>query len=188
MLASQPISWRRAIPWNSHLPHSIHPPQHKHLQLLEVARTTSALYVGSRILVDRAQRGITQLHKGTSTGDTTLLSQAIEALAGLGPGLTPAGDDFLVGWFAARWAFYGPDAKGLNTELAALAAKRTTQLSGQWLIEAGSGNFGMPWHRLIKSLEQDNSDGINGAVQTILRSGATSGADALCGFVSGLQV
>lgn len=64
---------------------------------------------------------------------------AVRALAGLGPGLTPAGDDVLVGLVSALVCLGHPDAARVATDVLAEAAGRTTDLSVTLLRHAAAG-------------------------------------------------
>jgi hypothetical protein len=94
-------------------------------------------------------------------------------LAGLGSGLTPAGDDILMGILHALHA-WRPDTD-LCRRLAAAAAPHTTTLSAALLRAAAAGEASEPWHRLCA--------GAPGAVAAIQAAGHTSGRDAWYGFV-----
>ncbi len=53
---------------------------------------------------ERRVAGLTgQVLAAHSDGDGKALDSAVAALCGLGPGLTPAGDDWLAGWLVALW-------------------------------------------------------------------------------------
>jgi hypothetical protein len=65
---------------------------------------------------------------------------AAQHLAGLGPGLTPAGDDFMLGAILAARIIHPEElAIILTKELSEAAAPLTTSLSAAWLRAAGRG-------------------------------------------------
>ena len=65
-------------------------------------------------------------------------------LAGLGAGLTPAGDDFILGAVLAAWIIHPQEeARVLAEELTKTAAVLTTSLSATWLRSAGKGQTGV---------------------------------------------
>lgn len=106
-------------------------------------------------------------------------------LAGLGIGLTPSGDDFMMGAIYAAWIIHPTDiAKILAEEIANTAAPLTTSLSSAWLKSAGRGEAGIRWHEFFRSLISGDPASIQKAMDKILAVGETSGADALAGFVS----
>lgn len=109
---------------------------------------------------------------------------AAKQLAGLGQGLTPSGDDFLMGALHAAWIIHPPEiASVLANEIANIAAPLTTSLSAAWLRSAGRGEAGELWHQFFDALIIGDEIQINEAVEKILAVGETSGADALAGFV-----
>jgi hypothetical protein len=101
-------------------------------------------------------------------------------LIGLGPGLTPAGDDFLIG------ALAGLDVLGQTNMHAALsravvaAAGRTSPLSASLLRAAAAGHVGENLHRIVAALVTGDADA---AILAAARIGYTSGFDALAGAV-----
>lgn len=91
----------------------------------------------------------------------------LEALVGRGPGLTPLGDDILIGYLA------GATLAGENvTELAERAAHRTTALSGTLLRLAAKGQLPEPAHALVE----------RGDPLPLFRFGATSGIGMALGL------
>lgn len=127
----------------------------------------------------RAQAGARSLQAGWE-GDQGQLERAAELLAGLGGGLTPAGDDFLMG--AMLWAWLShPEPGRFGRMLSQTAGSLTTLLSAAWLRAAAEGQCSAPWHRLLTALSEEGE--LKPAVRQVLAHGATSGADALAGFL-----
>jgi hypothetical protein len=121
--------------------------------------------------------------------DPAAAGMAAESLLGLGPGLTPSGDDALVGMAAAVTALATPgtlDASFLRRAVDT-ASTRTTAVSATFLRHAAAGEFSGGLHGLMAAfIGPDPSD----MVATIERSvayGATSGADTLVGVFMGLD-
>ena len=116
-------------------------------------------------------------------GDDEALAAAAARLAGLGPGLTPAGDDFLLGLLIWAWLSH-PDPPAFGRTVCAAATPRTTLLSAAWLNAAAAGQLAAIWHRLLASLAAcPPSAELRPALHAILAHGATSGADALAGLL-----
>jgi len=108
---------------------------------------------------------------------------AVQKLAGLGQGLTPAGDDFIMGALYAAWIIHPHEvASILAKEIARAAAPLTTSLSAAWLRSAGNGEAGVLWHEFFATLLHMNILRAQAAMDKILAIGETSGADALSGF------
>lgn len=104
-------------------------------------------------------------------------------LAGLGIGLTPAGDDFLMGAMYATWIIHPQEvAKKITEEIANVAVPLTTSLSGAWLRSAAKGEAGELWHEFFDALIKDENMYL--PMSKILSVGETSGSDALSGFFS----
>ncbi|HJQ14743.1 MAG TPA: DUF2877 domain-containing protein [Anaerolineales bacterium] len=115
---------------------------------------------------------------------------AAKQLAGLGAGLTPAGDDFIMGAIHATWILHPHEgASALTQSIADTAAPLTTSLSAAWLRSAGRGEAGVLWHQFFEALVGQivNPTYVQEAMDNILSVGETSGADALAGFISTLN-
>jgi hypothetical protein len=131
----------------------------------------------------RAERGKAELSAALAAGDRCGAAGAAARLAGLGEGLTPAADDYLVGALYALHALRpGPQAAALAVAVAAEAAPRTTTLSAAWLRRAAAGEVAPAWERLLEALLRrgDRETAIHGLMAT----GHTSGRAALDGFVA----
>jgi hypothetical protein len=104
-------------------------------------------------------------------------------LAGLGIGLTPAGDDYLMGAIYATWIIKPiKTATNLAREIAESAAPLTTSLSAALLRSAGRGEAGILWHKFFDALLA--GEDIELPITKLIAVGETSGADALAGFIS----
>lgn len=113
---------------------------------------------------------------------------AARRLAGLGPGLTPAGDDFIVGAALAAWIIHSPGVAAiLAAQITNAAVPLTTSLSAAFLRAAGRGEAAIAWHRLFDALLRLDPPAVEGAVQALLAVGETSGTDALSGFIAVLN-
>jgi hypothetical protein len=113
-----------------------------------------------------------QTVKGIAVDDWSACLVGVEGLAGRGGGLTPAGDDVLMGVLYGLWVWY-PRREWLEMILET-AAPRTTTLSANFIRAAADGEAVRQWHDLV--------NGHPRAVDQILAIGHTSGADAWAGF------
>ena len=98
---------------------------------------------------------------------------AVGKLAGLGRGLTPAGDDVLLGVLFALWIWF-PQQAWIDL-IVESAVHCTTTLSAAFLRAAAAGEATVHWHDLV--------NGHQDAVANILAIGHSSGADAWNGFL-----
>lgn len=115
--------------------------------------------------------------------DRAALERAARTLAGLGPGLTPGGDDLLAGAMLAAHLVH-PRPSSFCDPLTAAAAPRTTALSAAFLRAARDGTCSAAWHHLLAALASTNRAPIDAAIDEVLAHGATSGADMLTGFAA----
>ena len=121
------------------------------------------------------------LNRVEATGADGLPAAAV-SLAGLGNGLTPAGDDFLLGIMLAVW-LHGDRAAAICCPLARIAAQRTTRLSASLLEQAAAGNCGVHWHDFLEAVASDDDVALERSMVALLAHGHTSGGDALAGFL-----
>lgn len=134
-----------------------------------------------RSLTCHLSRAATALQHALATRKE--VAPAAARLAGLGPGLTPAGDDYLVGVFAALW-LTRPSRSRLA--LARAVTDKTTVLSAAYLRAASRGQFTERWHALIQALKTNDTENIKTALRRLTQWGASSGRDALAGFAATL--
>lgn len=129
----------------------------------------------TRQATDKLKRGLAQ---------NSNIEQAVIDLAGLGGGLTPAGDDYLVGAMAALWLLRRTH---VPPKIARLAIPRTTTLSAAFLAAAALGHYTEPWHDLVRALLDEDDEDVKNAIDCIARIGASSGTDALAGFAAVME-
>lgn len=139
--------------------------------------------------ITNSQALISSLSIAVANADISSARKLTSQLAGLGIGLTPSGDDFLMGAIYAGWIIHPPEiATILAQEIANTAAPLTTSLSAAWLKSAGKGEAGILWHEFFDALSSGgragNSIHLREMMDKILAVGETSGADALAGFCS----
>ncbi len=108
----------------------------------------------------------------------------VRELSGRGQGLTPAGDDVLAGIMITMHAL-----SARQTSLAVyLAELRTTDLAAAYLAWAAKGQCIQPTHDLLGALARRDESAIAVAEDTLLRHGASSGADLMLGIRLALSV
>jgi hypothetical protein len=108
------------------------------------------------------------------------VASAVSSLVGLGPGLTPSGDDFLMGALAALDALGQTNMRAVLAQAVVAAAGRTSPLSASLLRAAGAGHVGENLHLMVGALAAGDADA---AIAQAARMGHTSGWDALTGAV-----
>jgi hypothetical protein len=124
------------------------------------------------------------LVQGLTRADLPAAGRAAADLAGLGSGLTPAGDDFLMGVMLALWSGADPArTRPACQALLSAAGPRTHRISRAWLRAAADGEAAEPWHALAQAMLGSRAAAVRRAADRILRQGHTSGADALTGYI-----
>jgi hypothetical protein len=107
----------------------------------------------------------------------------IKSLLGLGPGLTPSGDDLLGGSLIALHSLgLGDIAYELWGWLAPAAGQRTNVISLAHLNWAARGRGAEPIHKMIRTLFSNDTAGLPACLRALGRIGHTSGWDALAGI------
>jgi hypothetical protein len=106
------------------------------------------------------------------------IKKPVTYLAGLGFGLTPAGDDYLLGVMASLWL-----TKNTNflEEIGYLSSQKTTSLSAAYLMAASKGDFAECWHNLAQAVLYQDLKALRDSISELLQIGASSGRDALAG-------
>ncbi len=131
----------------------------------------------------KARRALAVLAAGIRKRDLCALTDAARQLAGLGSGLTPSGDDVLVGTLLALAVSPRADTEPVRTGLLVAAAGRSTRISGAYLAAAAQGEASEMWHRLLAVLPENHPSVLTSAVRSVMAVGETSGADMLAGFL-----
>lgn len=159
-------------------------------------------------LEELAMARVAQLCSGVLARDARLVDGAVGGLVGLGPGLTPSGDDLLGGLMLALAITLkgrglpgdgqlecGGDAP-LARIVTALAASitvsgknGTNRISAALLQQAVAGKGNAAQHRLLSSLlgPGRGSDVAHAALH-LTRTGHTSGWDSLAGLLVGVRL
>jgi hypothetical protein len=146
-------------------------------------------------LLRMALPALRMLMRASWRQDRAGVEEAARRLAGLGPGLTPSGDDAL-GGFAAVMALLSPylsvdgmPRAHLATIIADVARSRTTLLSATLLQYAAHGEVAEHVGELLLALAlpAEASEVVVRASDHLLAFGASSGGDTLLGVLLGLR-
>ncbi len=116
------------------------------------------------------------------------LVRSATLLVGLGPGLTPSGDDFLGGVFLALSALNGiPLREAMWHALEPEIGLLTVDISGAHLAAAADGLGAAVVHAAIAAIITNDRAGLLGSVPTLRALGHSSGFDTLAGIVLTLE-
>lgn len=156
-----------------------------------VRRTPVAASPAAETLDDRTAgaglQAMTTLRDAVSRGDRRAALVAANRLVGLGEGLTPSGDDFLVGLTAALRAAGHPMAGEIAGHAALRAAGTTSDIARVALEHAARGEYAERVHDVLDALAHGDEPSVRAQVERALSWGASSGADMLLGVIVGLE-
>jgi uncharacterized protein DUF2877 len=178
--------------WRPRKPRSLLSPRDSAARIAAArARIVAARRTRSSVLDRGGGAAIVDIERACRQLDIADALLCIERFVGWGEGLTPAGDDYLVGLCAGLGAL----AKGNAARLAFLAkvrdfiasqCGRTTPISAHWLVLASRGHFNESVLGAVDALRANRDpNAAHAAFERLMAVGATSGADAFAGILSG---
>jgi hypothetical protein len=136
---------------------------------------------GADLLLRIAQPAIAELRRALTEGGGAPRRGA-DVLLGLGPGLTPSGDDLVGGMLVALHALGRAEAAAALAAWAlALASSRTGAISAAHLACAAAGEGALALHEMLGALVVGNDAGIAASLTTLAAIGHSSGWDMLAG-------
>jgi len=154
-------------------------------------RSMAILPVNS--LAARAQSGILGLARACLDLDIAQVTQSGRDLVGLGPGLTPSGDDFLGGLLFVAHCLKRAYPEDFYWEPKAVmplidwAQTKTNSISHAFLSDLALGQGLEPMHELVTSLLESKDLGcLMASANRLLGIGHTSGWDILAGLLTGM--
>ncbi len=156
-----------------------------------IANAGSSGIVNMNPVAELAMPRLFLLSGGLTRSASEAIDQAVAGLVGLGPGLTPSGDDLLGGMLVALRAMQNTASLFSVDTLAGCvtrhAAAETTRISAAMLEQSAQGYGSAAQHRLLRCLLEVHArpDTVNAALD-LIRTGHTSGWDALAGILLGV--
>ena len=139
----------------------------------------------------RIRKSVTQLITSAERFDIRGSIHAAEKLIGLGPGLTPTGDDFLIGFLAGLWCTRGTDQGQLGFirsfgDALMQIATGTNEISRTYLYHAALGQFSSSLSNLLEAIATGGR--VKQATEEAMQVGHSSGMDSVTGLLIGLSV
>lgn len=143
----------------------------------------------ARLTTRMLHEGADGLALALGRGDTDAALAHAGRLLGLGPGLTPSGDDFLIGLLAARALCrrrgdLGSDAFALG--VIRLAKSATNPIAYAAIAKAARGEVRERVARLIIALGSAAAEPVSPALTQVLAIGSSSGTEIAFGVIRGL--
>jgi hypothetical protein len=137
------------------------------------------------------QRIVIAMHQALVGGNSAPMLEAARRLIGLGPGLTPSGDDFLVGCLRGLWLMCWNEPAACQTlnrlrdALLPNLETRTTRVSAEFIRYALGGAFAEVLDLAALSLlARSRPQVVRSAVGRLLAQGETSGSDTTLGLLT----
>jgi hypothetical protein len=182
------IDLRSARPWRSDLRNIGIDPGNEKVSL--AWRTVWAALCRHGAAAEFARQAtvpVEALYRATRTLRPQDTAEPVSSLVGLGDGLTPAGDDFLVGFLAGLWSLPPSGARRALRDAVAGAvadnAIRTGAISRLYLEAAIEGEVSEPLARLAAAIGRADEGAVANAAAAVLAVGASSGAAASYGLL-----
>lgn len=136
--------------------------------------------------------GVAQVRNSLLRCDDEAFGMHAGSLMGLGPGLTPSGDDFLVGLFAALHACQlqlpGVPLTRLCAAIVEKNAGRTNAISLAALRHAAAGRVRASIVQLLQQLCLGDDASMASPLERVLGIGSTSGTDIVAGIACGAGI
>jgi hypothetical protein len=186
---TQAQSW--AVAWSELKVHHYKSGISENLGTFFLSERRPATPTVSEILLQQSAHTIPSLLQATGRLQLRDAIISVRALIGLGYGLTPSGDDFLVGYMAGLWCTAGANLSrmqflmSLGSELSQVS-QNTNEISCTYLRSASKGHVSEPIAKLAHQLNQANDmSSVRATIQTALQVGHTSGSDGVLGLLLG---
>jgi hypothetical protein len=134
---------------------------------------------------------ISSMLNAIKSGHSHDIIRITKHLVGLGPGLTPAADDMLLGlmismvYISENFNETTIDVKKVNKDIISIISGRTTIISENFLREASVGNVNEAVASLMENLLTSKQQELENSVRNVLDLGGTSGTDSVFGVILG---
>jgi hypothetical protein len=144
---------------------------------------------GPERLLERRCRAISRdLADAWRRSDIRRAARVMMSAVGLGAGLTPSGDDFVLGFLGAAHFFaYGEGRRAEAGRSLHITRSMTTAPAFFMLRGALAGMLPEPLSHLLMALGGSREAGVRRAVRRLSALGATSGQDMLAGVICYLE-
>jgi hypothetical protein len=150
-------------------------------QIVKEDPLTAAFIRAAEIMEDKARISV-------ESGSVALPQKETAALIGLGPGLTPSGDDYLSGLLASLHFISGGESRfraALN-QVVLENLEKTNRISRHFLCYSGEGLWGKTEEDFMIALAVDGGSYMQ-AGEALVSRGASSGRDEMRGILAGFN-
>lgn len=143
-----------------------------------------------RAMVTAFRRNAEGLCDALARDDETLANEHVDVLVGLGPGLTPSGDDFLLGLLAVLNISGSPEHawRPIGDRVVERAQMQTHLISAAALRHAAKGRVRASVIDLCDALMHACPTAMRHALNRVMRIGASSGSEIALGVLAGFRL
>lgn len=145
------------------------------------------------LLTRKLSQPVLELSAASKRFDSNTSANAARKMIGLGPGVTPTGDDILIGYLAGLWSVAGQDDRRLDFistfgEELLSRAKETNEISRTYLYHAVRSDFSSSLITLINAIGEGDEERLSRAAKNAMQVGHSSGMDSITGLLIGLMI
>jgi uncharacterized protein DUF2877 len=145
------------------------------------------------LLTRKLSQPAMQLIAAAECLDSHIARDAAQKMIGLGPGVTPSGDDVLIGFLAGLHSTAGNEQGRLAFirafgESLLILSRETNEISRTYLHHAIHGQFSSSLIALLAAINSGAEEQLSSALKDAMRVGHSSGMDSVTGFLMGLAV
>ncbi|HJR80215.1 MAG TPA: DUF2877 domain-containing protein [Anaerolineales bacterium] len=143
------------------------------------------------LLTRMLSQPVQRLIAATEQLDSQAAADSAAKMIGLGPGVTPSGDDLLLGYLAGLWSTAAQEQQRLDflskfgQSLSALK-KETNEISRTYLYYAIKGEFSSSMLALVNAISDGEEPKLLSTAKEAMRVGHSSGLDSVTGLLIGL--
>ena len=145
------------------------------------------------LLTRKLSQPVLELIAATKILDVDASADAARKMIGLGPGVTPTGDDILIGYLAGLWSTAGDDnqkitfIESFGKSLLKIITD-TNEISRTYLYHAVHRQFSSSLINLLNAIGERETVKVQLAAKETMRVGHSSGMDSVTGLLMGLAV
>jgi hypothetical protein len=185
------VDLKRAVVWEGILDRKLFLGKHVLYENISALKSTADRHAthgsGWRRIFNNPERDFIQRVRGLNcSGDLSLMEFSIHNLIGYGLGLTPTGDDILLGFLGTvnYLLDYDPIRHHLYEKIL-LNLHKTNDISSSFLKSAVKGDYHEYLERTIYSIISGTAESVVTSTMQLLKIGATSGSDIVAGLYLG---
>lgn len=143
------------------------------------------------LLTRKFRQSVQKLLNGAKSYDSRISGKAAHEMIGLGPGVTPSGDDLLIGFLAGLQSMAGNITERrifietFGNEIS-LYLRETNEISRTYIQHAIHGEFSSSIVTLIEAIQSNEEEILISNTKNAMRVGHSSGMDSITGLLIGL--